>query len=239
MKEAEKLGAMALFGEKYGDVVRVVQFGDSIELCGGTHVNATGNIGLFTITQESSIASGVRRIEAITAEEAEKQIWEQKKILKEVKEVLKNPKDVVKGVQSLIDSNKDLTKNLNILGDLIVLSTKDATINRMENINGVNFVAEQVDFELENVRKLSQIITQTMDDVFLVFATIINNKPLIAVTVSKNLVDTRGMNAGAIVRELAKEIKGGGGGQPNFATAGGKDISGIERVLEKAKDFIK
>jgi len=239
MKEAEELGAMALFGEKYGDVVRVVQFGDSIELCGGTHVKATGNIGLFTITQESSIASGVRRIEAITADEAEKQIWEQKKILKEVKEVLKNPKDVVKGVQSLIDNNKDLTKKLDILGDLIVLSSKDATIKRMENINGVNFVAEQVDFELENVRKLSQIITQSMDDVFLVFATVINDKPLIAVTVSKNLVETRGMNAGAIVRELAKEIKGGGGGQPNFATAGGKDVSGIERVLEKAKDFIK
>lgn len=239
MKEAEDLGAMALFGEKYGDVVRVVQFGDSIELCGGTHVNATGDIGIFTITQESSIASGVRRIEAITAEEAEKHLWDQKKTLKKVKEILKNPKDVVKGVQSLIDTNKDLTKKIEIIGDLMVLSTKDATINRMENINGINFVAEKIDFDINNVRKLSQIIAQELDDVYLVFVTVVDGKPLIAVTVSKNLVESREMNAGNIVRELAKEIKGGGGGQANFATAGGKDVSGIDNVLAKAKDFIK
>ncbi|RUA23622.1 MAG: alanine--tRNA ligase, partial [Bacteroidetes bacterium] len=239
MKEAEELGAMALFGEKYGDVVRVVQFGDSIELCGGTHVSATGNIGLFTITQETSVASGVRRIEAITAEEAEKHLWEQKKTLKKIKETLKNPKDVVKAVQSLIETNKDLTKKLDILGDLMVISTKETTISKMENINGVNFIADRIDFDINNVRKLSQVIAQSVDDVFLVFVTVTDGKPLIAVTVSKNLVESRGMNAGNIVRELAKEIKGGGGGQANFATAGGKDASGIDNVLAKAKDFIK
>ena len=239
MKEAEKLGAMALFGEKYGDVVRVVKFGDSIELCGGTHVNATGNIGLFIIKQESSIASGVRRIEAITADEAENLLYEQKTLVKHLKEALKNPKDVLKGVKTIIDQNKGLQKKLDILGDLIVLSTKENTIQKMTNINGVNFIAEELDFDADNIRKLSQVISQTLDDVFLVFATVINDKPLISVTVSKNLVETRGMNAGAIIRELAKEIKGGGGGQPHFATAGGKDVSGIERVLARAKEFIK
>ena len=239
MKEAENLGAMALFGEKYGDIVRVVEFGESVELCGGTHVNATGSIGLFMIEHESSIAAGVRRIEAITAEEAENKIWNQNFLMKEMKDILKNPKDILKGVKSLIDQNKDLTKKLEIIGDLLVLSKKETTISRMQNINGINFLAEELDFDLDNIRKLSQIISQSLDDVYLVFATTINGKPMISVTVSKNLVETRGMNAGSIIRELAKEIKGGGGGQPFFATAGGKDASGIGQVLIKAKDFIK
>jgi len=239
MKEAEALGAMALFGEKYGDVVRVVQFGDSVELCGGTHVEATGSIGLFIINHESSIASGVRRIEAITADEAENTIWNNRFLIKEIKETLKNPKDILKGIKSLIDQNKDLTKKMDIIEDLLVLSTKESVISQMQNINGVNFIAEKLDFDIETIRKLSQVITQSLDDVFLVFATVNNGKPLISVTVSKNLVETRGMNAGNIVRELAKEIKGGGGGQPFFATAGGKDASGIPQVLTKAKDFIK
>ncbi len=239
MKEAEKLGAMALFGEKYGDVVRVVKFGDSVELCGGTHAPATGNIGLFMIKSESSIASGVRRIEAVTADEAEKIVMEQKHLIKNLKEVLKNPKDILKGVQSIIDQNKDLNKKLNIVGDLLVLGAKETTIQKMQNINGVNFIAERIDFELENVRKLSQYISQSVDNVYLVFVTVINDKPMIAVTVSKNLVAERDMNAGSIIRELAKEIKGGGGGQAHFATAGGKDVSGIDNVLAKAKDFIK
>jgi alanyl-tRNA synthetase len=239
MKEAEALGAMALFGEKYGDVVRVVQFGDSVELCGGTHVEATGSIGLFIINHESSIASGVRRIEAITADEAENTIWNNRFLIKEIKETLKNPKDILKGIKSLINQNKDLTKKMDIIEDLLVLSTKESVISQMQNINGVNFIAEKLDFDIETIRKLSQVITQSLDDVFLVFATVNNGKPLISVTVSKNLVETRGMNAGNIVRELAKEIKGGGGGQPFFATAGGKDASGIPQVLTKAKDFIK
>jgi alanyl-tRNA synthetase len=239
MKEAEELGAMALFGEKYGDVVRVVQFGDSIELCGGTHVDATGSIGSFLIKQESSIASGVRRIEAITGEKAQNTILEQKTLIKEIKETLKNPKDLLKGVNSLIDQNKECQKKVAILNDLIVLSKKDHTISRIKEINGVNFLAETIDFDLDNVRSLSQLISQTIDNLYLVFVSIVNDKPLIAVTISKNLVSEKGMHAGNIVRELAKEIKGGGGGQPHFATAGGKDISGIDRVIEKAADFIK
>jgi len=130
-------------------------------------------------------------------------------------------------------------KKLDILGDLMVISTKETTISKMENINGVNFIADRIDFDINNVRKLSQVIAQSVDDVYLVFVTVTDGKPLIAVTVSKNLVESRGMNAGNIVRELAKEIKGGGGGQANFATAGGKDASGIDNVLAKAKDFIK
>jgi len=239
MKEAEKLGATALFGEKYGDLVRVVQFGDSIELCGGTHVEATGSIGLFMITQETSVASGIRRIEAITADEAEKLVMKQRETIKEIKQILKNPKDITKGVNTLVEQNKDLNKRLSIMGDLLVLKSKDSTLQRIKNINGVNFVAEQVDFDIDNLRKLSQLLSQSVENVFLVFATVSNGKPMIAVTVSKHLVETRGMNAGNIVRELAKEIKGGGGGQAHFATAGGKDASGIARVLEKAKEFIK
>jgi len=239
IKEAEKMGAMALFGEKYGDVVRVVKFGDSVELCGGTHVNATGSIGLFIIKQESSIASGVRRIEAITADEAEKLMLEQKALLRDLKAILKNPKDVLKGVNNLIEQNKDYQKKLASLGDLLVASTKDQLINRMENINGVNFVAERIDFEADNIRKLAQAISQSLDNAFIVLVAVVNNKPLISVSISKKLVDTKAMNAGHIVRELAKEIKGGGGGQAHFATAGGKDVNGVERVLAKAKEFIK
>ena len=239
MKEAENLGAMALFGEKYGDIVRVVEFDGSVELCGGTHVEATGAIGLFMIKHESSIASGVRRIEAVTADIAENVVWEQKHLVKDLKETLKNPKDILKGVVNLINQNKDLQKRLDIIADLLVLSSKESTINRMTNIKGVNFIAEKLDFNVDNARKLSQIITNTLDDVFLVFATVNDDKPMISVTVSKNLVESRGMNAGNIVRELAKEIKGGGGGQAHFATAGGKDLSGIERVLERAHEFIK
>jgi alanyl-tRNA synthetase len=160
-------------------------------------------------------------------------------LIKEIKETLKNPKDILKGIKSIIDQNKDLTKKMDVIEDLLVLSTKESVISQMQNINGVNFIAEKLDFDIETIRKLSQVITQSLDDVFLVFATVNNGKPLISVTVSKNLVGTRGMNAGNIVRELAKEIKGGGGGQPFFATAGGKDASGIPQVLTKAKDFIK
>jgi alanyl-tRNA synthetase len=238
MKEAEELGATALFGEKYGDLVRVVKFHDSVELCGGTHVPATGNIGLFAIVHETSVASGIRRIEAVTADKAEQLLWGQSKMLKEIKLMLKNPKDVKKAVQNLIEQNKDLSKKFSILGDLIILRTKDDTIKRLKNIRGVNFIAERMDFTPDNIRKLSQIISSDLDNVFLVFATVDNGKPIISVTISKNLVEEKGMHAGNIVRELAKEIKGGGGGQPHFATAGGKDPQGIERALAKAEEFI-
>ena len=238
MKEAEKLGAMALFGEKYGDVVRVVKFNDSVELCGGTHVSQTGNIGLFIITQESSIAAGIRRIEAITAEEAEKRVHAQDAQLKEIKELLKNPKDVISGTKNLISQNKDLNKKVDIISDLLVLESKESAINKLQQINGINFAADKLSFNIDNIRKLSQLISQSIDNVFLVFVTVENNKPMIAVTVSKNLTDEKGMHAGNIVRELAKEIKGGGGGQSHFATAGGKDASGVERVIERAKEFI-
>jgi alanyl-tRNA synthetase len=238
MKEAEELGATALFGEKYGDLVRVVKFHDSVELCGGTHVPATGNIGLFAIVHETSVASGIRRIEAVTADKAEQLLWGQSKMLKEIKLMLKNPKDVKKAVQNLIEQNKDLSKKISILGDLIILRTKDDTIKRLKNIRGVNFIAERMDFTPDNIRKLSQIISSDLDNVFLVFATVDNGKPIISVTISKNLVEEKGMHAGNIVRELAKEIKGGGGGQPHFATAGGKDPQGIERALAKAEEFI-
>jgi alanyl-tRNA synthetase len=238
MKEAEELGAMALFGEKYGDLVRVVKFNDSVELCGGTHVPATGNIGLFTIVHETSVASGIRRIEAVTADKAEQLLWEQSRTLKDLKQLLKNPKDVKKAVQNLIEQNKDLNKKIGILGDLIILRTKEDTIKRLKNIRGVNFIAEKMDFTPDNIRKMSQIISGDLDNVFLVFATVDKDKPIISVTISKNLVEEKGMHAGNIVRELAKEIKGGGGGQPHFATAGGKDVQGIERALAKAEEFI-
>ena len=238
MKEAEELGAMALFGEKYGDLVRVVKFNESVELCGGTHVKATGNIGLFTIVHETSVASGIRRIEAVTADKAEEILWSNSRTLKEIKQMLKNPKDVVKAVQTLIDQNKDLNKKLDIIGDMIVLQTKEQTLKRMKEIRGVSFIAEKLDFTVDNMRKLAQAIAQNADNFYLVFATVDNGKPIITVTVSKNLIKEKGMHAGNIVRELAKEIKGGGGGQPHFATAGGKDPEGLERALAKAIEFI-
>ena len=238
---AIKSGVTALFGEKYGDKVRVITFDDTFskELCGGTHVKATGFIGYFKITAESAVASGVRRIEAITGIAAENFINEQSKLVQQLKDLLKNPKDVAKSVESLMDENTKLKKEIekSILEKSAGL--KNELADKAQSINGINFIAEKVELpNADAVKNLAYQIKDIVSDLFLVLAAEIDGKPSLTVMLSENLVKEKGLNAGNIVRELAKEIQGGGGGQPFFATAGGKDASGLDRALEKAKSFI-
>jgi alanyl-tRNA synthetase len=238
--EAINSGVTALFGEKYGDFVRVITFDDhfSKELCGGTHVKATGQIGYFKIVSESAVAAGVRRIEAITAEKAEQFIVNQSKELNQLKGLLKGNQNISLAVQALLDENAKLKKEVekSILakaGDM-----KQAIADKAENINGINFIATQVDLpNAEAVKNLAFEVKALVPDLYLVFTTLIDEKPGITVMISENIV-SESLNAAKIVRELGKEIQGGGGGQPFYATAGGKNAAGLASVLDKAKNFL-
>jgi len=239
---AIKSGVTALFGEKYGDFVRVITFDEkfSKELCGGTHVKATGAIGYFKIVAESAVAAGVRRIEAISGIAAEMFINEQNKLVTQVRELLKNPKDITKSIEDLIAENARLKKEIEKSVLEKSAGLKDELAQKVENINGVNFLAQQVELpNADAIKNLAYQLKDIVSDMFLVLTAAIDGKPSIAVMISENLVKDKGLNAGNIVRELAKEIQGGGGGQPFFATAGGKDIAGLANVLEKARSFVK
>ena len=234
-------GVTALFGEKYGDFVRVITFDDefSKELCGGTHAKATGQIGFFKIVSESAVAAGVRRIEAITGLGAEHYINEQSKLVNQIKELLKNPKDISKSVESLLDENNRLKRELEKAILEKSSGLKNELAQKAESINGINFIAQKVQLpNADAIKNLAYQLKDIVSDLFLVLAAVIDGKPSLTVMIADNLVKEKSLNAGAIVRELAKEIKGGGGGQPFFATAGGSDVSGLEKALEKARAFI-
>jgi alanyl-tRNA synthetase len=239
--EAEKQGATALFGEKYGDTVRVITFGDNFskELCGGTHVPATGQIGYFKITTETSVAAGVRRIEAITADKAEEYINQQLSLVDEAKTLLNNPKDLTKGIENLIAEKEDLQKRLEVLENLQVQQVRAWLRTVVENIDGVNFIARRIPLNsAESIKNMAFALKKDIDNLFLVAAAEVNGKPNITVMISDNLVEEKGYNAGKIIRELAKLVKGGGGGQPFYATAGGSDINGLDAVVETAKKYL-
>lgn len=240
-QDAIKAGVTALFGEKYGDHVRVITFDDrfSKELCGGTHVASSGQIGYFKITAESAVAAGVRRIEAITADKAEEFIDRQASQLAAIKEILKNPADVLKGVESLIEENARLKRELEKTLASRAAGLKDELVSEVELINGINFLARKVDLPgADAVKTLAFSLRDRVQNLFLVLATDIDGKPGLTVMLSDNLVAERNLNAGAIVKLLAKEIQGGGGGQPFYATAGGKSSEGIESALVKAREVI-
>ncbi|MEZ2338841.1 alanine--tRNA ligase [Mucilaginibacter sp. RCC_168] len=239
--EAIQSGVTALFGEKYGEYVRVITFDDNFskELCGGTHVKATGQIGFFKIVAESAVAAGVRRIEAITGVAAEVYITNQNQLIDQLKELLKNPKDLAKSVESLLDENAKLKKEIekSILEKSSGL--KNELAQKVEAVNGINFIAQKVTLpNAEAVKNLAYQLKDIVTDMFLVLAADFDGKPSLTVMIAENVVKEKGLNAGNIVRELAKEIKGGGGGQPFFATAGGSDASGLDSALLKAKSFI-
>ena len=241
VNDAKDMGAMALFGEKYGENVRVITFDKtfSVELCGGTHVPSTGKIGFFKIVSESSIAAGVRRIEAYTAFKAEQYIDGQLKLLHSINESLKNPKDVVKAINSLLDDRNMLQKDLEILKNEKATSLKNELSRKVTTEDGINFLAEKISIpDAATLKNISFQLKGQIENLFLVLVAEINNKPLISVMISENLVKEKGYDANVIIKELAKEIKGGGGGQPFYATAGGKDISGIDNVIKKATSFI-
>lgn len=237
-KKALEEGAIALFGEKYGDTVRAIKFGDSMELCGGIHVKNTANIWHFKITGEGAIASGIRRIEAITGEAVKAYFKEQEYSLSLIKETLKNPQDTLKAVKNLQEENSELKKQLEQLLKEKAKGLKNELQNELQEINGVRFLAKQVDLDANGAKDLVYELGNLGTNLFLLLATVQDNKPMLTCYISKELVAEKGLNAGQIVRELGKYIQGGGGGQPFFATAGGKNPAGIAEALEKAKNYL-
>jgi alanyl-tRNA synthetase len=239
-QDAIESGVTALFGEKYGDFVRMITFDDhfSKELCGGTHVKATGQIGSFKIISESAVAAGVRRIEAITADKAEQYFLDQRKELGHLKALLNGSKDLSAAVQALLDENAKLKKEIEKSTIERVNTLKHEIVHHVRGIHGINLIAKHIDLQsAEAVKNLAFSLKDMIDNLFLVFTTEIDGKPGITVMLSDHLVK-KGLNASNIVRELGKEIQGGGGGQPFYATAGGKNPAGLKVVLEKAESFI-
>ncbi len=240
LKEAQKLGAMALFGEKYGEVVRVVRFGDSVELCGGTHVRATGEIGFFKIISESAIAAGIRRIEAITGQKFEQYLKDKESTLQHISSTLKNPQDIEKAVQSLLDENAVLQKELEEYRHQRILELKDTLIKKVLKKDNMNIIAEKIVIDSnDSLRNLAYLLKGQVENLYLVLGAELQGKPSLTVMISDNLVNEQKLNAGLIVKEAAKAIKGGGGGQPFYASAGGKDISGIEKAIARAVEFVR
>ncbi|MGB5498709.1 MAG: alanine--tRNA ligase [Maribacter sp.] len=239
MEEALKEGAMALFGEKYGDAVRTIRFGQSIELCGGTHVKNTGDIWHFKIKSEGAVAAGIRRIEAITSDAVKDFYFENNRSLSEIKELLNNAQDPIKAVQALQTENAKLKKEVETLSKDKAKNLKGELLRELEEINGIQFLAKKVDLDAAGIKDLSFEMGNTKNNLFLLFGTAQNGKALLSCYISKELVAERNLNAGTIIRELGKYIQGGGGGQPFFATAGGKSPDGIAAALEKAKDYLK
>ena len=237
--EAMESGAMALFGEKYGDAVRTIRFGDSIELCGGTHVKNTADIWSFKIVSESAVASGIRRIEAITGEAVQAFFDTQESTLKSINESLKHPQDAIKAIGNLQAENALLKKEIESLSKLQTQIVKQELQTQLKTVNGIEFIAVEVDLTPPAIKDLAFDLGQGKDNLFLVLVTQKGGKPVISCYISKALVAERSMNAGTIVKELGKHIQGGGGGQPFFATAGGKNPEGIPAMLEAAAGLIK
>lgn len=237
-QEAIDQGAIALFGEKYGDSVRAIKFGDSMELCGGTHVKDTGEIWYFKIISEGAVAAGIRRIEAITGEAVKKYFAEQAETLGKIKAELKNSKDPVKGIHSLQEENAVLKKQVELLQREKASNLKQELQQDIIQVNGVNFLAKKVDLDAAGIKNLAFQLGDVVENLFLLLASDQEDKALLSCYISKNLVSERDLNAGKVVRELGRFINGGGGGQPFFATAGGKNPDGIEEALINAKSYI-
>jgi alanyl-tRNA synthetase len=238
MQQAIDEGAMALFGEKYGDAVRAIRFGKSMELCGGIHVQNTSDIWHFKIKSEGAVAAGIRRIEAITNQAVGSYFESMDKEFDSIKQLLKNPKDTAKSITNLQDENTALKKEIeqllkdkakNLIGDLR---------SQLQEINGVQFLAANVNLDANGIKNLAFDLGKEHKNLFLVFGSAIKDKALLTCSISKELVEEKGLDAGKVVRELGKFINGGGGGQKFFATAGGKNPGGIKEALEKAKDYI-
>ncbi len=239
MTKALRMGAMALFGEKYGDAVRVIRFGESVELCGGTHVKATGQIGVFRIFRESSIAAGIRRIEAFTGEIAERYIDENMDMMRQIASTFENQKDLVKAVKGALEENSKLAKQVeqfqhNMLG-VIARNLEQ----KLEHIGDHGVIVSRVDLDNPaHLRDLSFQVRSRFPNISLILGTEIGGKAHLSIMLSDSLIRDTGLNASSMIREVSVEIQGGGGGQPFFATAGGKNPAGIDRALSKARKLI-
>ena len=239
IKEALDKGAMALFGEKYGDSVRMIEFGNSKELCGGIHVKNSAEIWHFKIISEGAVAAGIRRIEAITGDAVKAFYTNQENTLSEIKEVLKNPQDVLKSVASLQDDNAKLKKQIEQLVKEKIDGLVTSLVSEFQDVNGINFLVKQVDLSMSATKDLAQAIGTSKPNSFVVLASIEDDAPNIHCYIAKELVANKGLNAGTVIRELGKYIDGNGGGQPFFASGKGKNTNGIAAVLENAVNFVK
>jgi alanyl-tRNA synthetase len=239
MQEAKNMGAIALFGEKYGDQVRVIKFGDSIELCGGIHVKSTGSIGFFKIVSESAIAAGIRRIEAVTAVEAEKLIYQEMDTLEKVRLVLNNQNDVIAAIEKMAAEKELLTKKMEEVEKEKLKVLKKELIAGVQKINGINIIISTVELASAQLLKdLSFQIKSELENHYVALSMQLDGKANLALMISENLVKEKNLNAGTIIREMAKEVNGGGGGQPFFATAGGSKSEGIAAAMEIARKYI-
>jgi len=236
--EARKLGAMMLFGEKYGDTVRVINFGESTELCGGTHVSSTGKIGSFRIMSEGAVAAGVRRIEAISSEAAENYVKSEFELLSEVRGMLRNPQDLKKALSDLIEGNQSLNKELEALRYEKAMAEKDRLLLTLKEKNGIKWLSARIDLDAKSLKDLAFQMKTAEPRLFAVLGSVLDGKPSIACIVSEDIVKEKGLNAGKVVKELAVHIKGGGGGQAFYATAGGTDVSGLERALKQVEALL-
>ncbi len=241
MPEAEKMGATALFGEKYGEEVRVVAFDKdfSAELCGGTHVEATGQIGLFAIDSEGGIAAGIRRVEAVTGRAAEELVYARIDELEALRETLRHPKDSVRTLRQLLDEHETMKKELESLQKLRIRQMAVELAQQAEEINGVNFVGTRLNIDAKKAKDLAFGLKGLVKDLFLVIAHLDAGKPGITLMIDETLVREKGLHAGKLVQQLAARIGGGGGGQPFFATAGGKDPSGLDKVLQESRELLR
>jgi len=241
IEDAKNSGAMALFGEKYGDIVRVVSFDRnySVELCGGTHVKASGQIGHFKIISEGAVAAGIRRIEAITSVKAEEYFESHVHELNQIKHLLKNPKDVVKGVETVLEENHALQKQLEKFLREKSQQIKKDLLGKKLDVGGISVIAEKIELDsAEEIKNLLFDLRTQVNNLYCVVGSEVKGKPSISIIISDNLVKDKNLDAGKIVREVAKEINGGGGGQAFYAQAGGSEAKGLDAAIKKAKGFI-
>lgn len=239
LETAKKRGAMMLFGEKYADSVRVIQFGNSIELCGGIHVPNSAHIGNFIIKSESSISSGIRRIEAVSSNEADQITYNKVETYDAISKILKTQDNLSDAVEQLAIKNSELQKELDSFNQEKLKKLKSQLISNLDKSNSFSFIEYQSDLSAEQMKQIAFEIKGELSNFILLLTSNLNNKPIITLMISENLVQSKAWNAGSIIRDLSIEIKGGGGGQPFFATAGGSYADGLKKVIQKAKEIFK
>ena len=242
IERAKEEGAMALFGEKYGDHVRMILFDApySVELCGGTHVKATGHIGMFKITSESSISTGVRRIEAITADMAESFLWQKIGLLDQIEQTLKHPTDTLKALQVLFNEKNDLINQIEAFNKAKTKELKKTMMEAVEVYKGVNIISFEGAFpDAASVKEIAFDLKREMGPLILLIGANVGGKPLLTLMIQEELVQQNDLNASILIRQMAKSIQGGGGGQDFYATAGGKNTEGLTAALEIGNQILK
>jgi alanyl-tRNA synthetase len=239
MEKAQEMGAMAVFGEKYGDKVRIVKFGDSVELCGGTHVQSTGEIGLFKLKSESAVAAGIRRVEAITSDAVEAFYAQQEEKYDAINELLKNPKDIVKSVDDLIQKNSLLQKQIEQFKKDQARLVKTELKAKVEQKEGYSYLEAELNLDAGSVKDILFQLKSEFPNFVGIIGSKEDDKCAVSVIIDEELSKAKNWNAGAIVKAVAQHIQGGGGGQAFYATAGGKNPAGIQKALSEARNLLK